>query len=127
MLQVTHLRRYPGPRMVTQLIKAPTTLFSVKTVQLLPLTMFEEMTLEFMYAMQRTTSTLFLRLLILMCNVSTKSHSNLFSIPLTVRNVSSLIEGKIHSILEKSNFDLILAFLPRKQASIYYRAILLIK
>ena len=106
MLQVTHLRRYPGPRMVTQLIKAPTTSFSVKTVKPLPLTMFEEMTLEFMYAMQRTTSTLFLRLLILMCNVSTNSHSNLFSTPLSVRNVPimegtknrTLIEGKIHSI-----------------------------
>ena len=70
MLQVTHLRRYPGPRMVTQLIKALTTSFSVKTIKPLPLTMFKEMTLEFMYAMQRTTSTLFLRLLILMCNVS---------------------------------------------------------
>ena len=55
MLQVTHLRRYPGPRMVTQLIKALTTSLSVKTVKPLPLTMFKEMTLEFIYVMQRTT------------------------------------------------------------------------
>ena len=47
-----------------------------------------------MYAMQRTTSTLFLRLLISMYNVGTKSHLDLFSMQLSVRNVFIMEDNK---------------------------------